>query len=272
VTPDTFVFTAFSPVRRFDRASIFVSIVSHGQCQLLLPLLNDLIAVPEIGRILITLNKAEVVSFPSALDGKVIVARNVRQRGFAANHNSAFTRCDKEYFLVLNPDIRIPDSAVIKNLINSACAFPSDLIAPISVSSEGRSEGSVRAFPSLLSVLKRVIRIPERNILDGKFEPIQVPWVGGMFMLFRSTAFEAVNGFDEGFYLYYEDVDICARLWGAGLRVVACPSVRVIHDAQRTSHKSARFMFWHIKSLLRYLYKHCCRLPKIPEGDVSSTP
>ena len=56
-----------------------------------------------------------------------------------------------------------------------------------------------------------------------------------MFMLVRSADYMAVGGFDEGFFLYYEDVDICARLWRSGRKVVICPEAIVVHDARRAS-------------------------------------
>jgi GT2 family glycosyltransferase len=73
-----------------------------------------------------------------------------------------------------------------------------------------------------------------------------------MFMLFTRETFEAVGGFDERYYLYYEDVDICARLRMAGKEVVLCPTVQVIHDAQRQSHTSPRHLAWHLASMLRF--------------------
>src|SRR5690606_14674162 len=96
--------------------------------------------------------------------------------------------------------------------------------------------------------------------------PIPVDWAAGMFMLFRAEAFEAIGGFDEGFHLYYEDVDICTRLWIAGWKVMLHPGVQVVHDAQRTSHRNFRYMRWHVSRKARYLRKPTGGLPKIPSG------
>jgi hypothetical protein len=83
-----------------------------------------------------------------------------------------------------------------------------------------------------------------------------------MFMLFRAEAFQDIGGFNEEFFLYYEDVDICARLWKAGWKVVLHPGVSVIHDAQRASRHNPRHMAWHLSSMARYFWKHSGRLPK----------
>ena len=79
-------------------------------------------------------------------------------------------------------------------------------------------------------------------------------WVGGMFMLFTRETFDAVGGFDERYHLYYEDVDICARVRTSGKEIVLCPTVEVIHDAQRQSHTSPRFFAWHVVSMLRFFF------------------
>jgi GT2 family glycosyltransferase len=82
-------------------------------------------------------------------------------------------------------------------------------------------------------------------------------------MLFRSEAFADVGGFDERFFLYYEDVDICARLWNAGWKVVLQPSVSVVHDARRSSHRDLRYASLHARSMMLYFSKHLGRLPDI---------
>lgn len=86
-------------------------------------------------------------------------------------------------------------------------------------------------------------------------------WVAGMFMLFPSAAFEAVGGFDENFYLYYEDVDICVRLRHLGYRVAVMRGASVVHNARRDSRRCLRFARWHAASMARYFWKHWGRLP-----------
>ena len=74
-----------------------------------------------------------------------------------------------------------------------------------------------------------------------------------MFMLAKRDAFREVSGFDEGYFLYYEDIDLCRRLRRAGFDICLVPSARVIHDARRTSHRSLRYLRWHLASMCRYL-------------------
>jgi len=103
---------------------------------------------------------------------------------------------------------------------------------------------------------------------DGRYmvqagEPDFHPeWVAGMFMLFHSEDFARLKGFDERFFLYYEDVDICVRAWRDGLKVAACPRVSVVHDARRDSRRSLPHLRWHLASMARYFWKHWGRLPE----------
>ncbi len=80
-------------------------------------------------------------------------------------------------------------------------------------------------------------------------------WVAGMFMLFRSDAFRAARGFDERFFLYYEDVDLCRRLRRLGHSCVFQPEASVIHDARRASRRNLRLMGIHAASAVRYLVR-----------------
>jgi N-acetylglucosaminyl-diphospho-decaprenol L-rhamnosyltransferase len=85
-----------------------------------------------------------------------------------------------------------------------------------------------------------------------KDEAIFPDWVGGMFMLFRRETFEQSGGFDQRYFLYYEDVDLCARLRLRGYEVAICPGAKVVHHAHRSSHRSFKYMAWHLASMLRF--------------------
>ena len=72
-------------------------------------------------------------------------------------------------------------------------------------------------------------------------------------MLFRSSVFHALHGFDERYFLYYEDVDLCRRLRKRGYDIRLVPSVRAVHNARRESHRSLRHLRWHLASIVRFL-------------------
>jgi len=209
----------------------------------------------EIERVILTLNVAEP-NLESEVSGRVCVLKNSKPKGFGANHNAAFQVIESPYFAVVNPDIRLglnPFPALLACLKEPAVA----MCAPGVVNSVGAREDSVRHFPTPFGLFKKAF-----GMLDGRLEyptddrPFVAPWVAGMFMLFRSTDFAAVGGFDEEFFLYYEDVDLCARIWDHGKAVMCCPRACVTHDARRASHRSLRHMAWHARSMVRFFRKH----------------
>lgn len=245
-------------------ASISVSVVSHAQGGLAGEVLRDLLRLVDPGdiEVILTKNLPEQLPFsPEAFACRLSIIENPVPKGFGANHNAAFQCATGKYFCVMNPDIRIHENP-FPSLIREIERQHAAVIAPAVLTPAGQVEDSIRRFPTPLSLAGKML-----GWSDGRY-PFSVgdatfaaDWVGGMFMLFRSEDYRRVGGFDEGFFLYYEDVDICARLWQAGRRVLACPMAQVVHDARRASRRNLRYMRWHAGSMARYLGKHWLRLP-----------
>lgn len=243
-------------------SSITVSIVSHGQSELVSSLLEDLCRCVSVAEVLVTENisSGEIVC-PESLRSRLRLIRNVRPKGFASNHNQAFRQCETSLFAVLNPDIRLvsdPFPVLTQALVESGAG----LIAPAVRNPQGEMEDSARYFPTPMRLFAKLLRLGDGRVPFNGQAPRAVDWTAGMFMLFKAEAFRHIGGFDEGFFLYYEDVDICARLWKAGHGVLLHPAVSVIHAAQRTSRRRPRYMAWHLSSMARYFCKHAWRLPR----------
>lgn len=233
-----------------------ISIVSHGHGGLLTSLLESLVkVVPRNIRweVILTHNIPEDFSFDSS-GVKVTQVHNLRPRGFSTNHNCAFERSEADYFCILNPDVALccdPFGALIEILSSdpSIC-----VVGPHVANSQGGLEMSARAFPGFFTLLKKFVGFGEPSVA-GPREVRPVPWLGGMFLLMRSSGYRLVSGFDEAFFLYYEDVDICGRCWLKGLKVVFCGNTEIVHDGRRESHYSFRFFRWHALSFLRYYFR-----------------
>lgn len=232
-------------------ATVAVSVVSHGQNALVNALLADLARLRRADlRVLVTLNVPDAHALENACGAEVIV--NQAPAGFGANHNAAFRRCSAPWFCVVNPDIRLREDPF------PALAAPFQdpkvgIAGPLVVGPEGRAEDSARRFPTAASLLRKLLSGtpgPEYPVDQGLQ---RVDWVAGMFMQFRSEAFRAAGGFDERFFLYYEDVDICRRLAALGFGCVFQPAAAVVHDARRASRRDLRLMGIHAASALRYL-------------------
>jgi N-acetylglucosaminyl-diphospho-decaprenol L-rhamnosyltransferase len=239
------------------REALLVSVVSHLHGPLVGALLEDLARCDAGGmRVVLTLNAPEALPFdPSRLPYAIDVVRNPRPRGFGANHNAAFARSDAEHFAVLNPDLRLPRDPF--PILLAALRNPKvGAVAPAIANPLGAPEDHARAFPTPFTILGKLGgRRPRIEGAGSGKAPFRADWIAGMFMLFRRDAFAAVGGFDEAYFLYYEDVDLCARLAARGLRVEVHPAASAVHDARRESHRNARFLLWHLASMARFFGK-----------------
>ena len=125
--------------------------------------------------------------------------------------------------------------------------------APLVVDAAGKPEDSARRFPSARRLAAKLFGLAPRLDYAIGSEPFSPDWVAGMFLAFRREAFAAVDGFDERYFLYYEDVDLCRRLRASGFDVRLVPGARVTHLARRESRRSFRHLRWHVASVTRYL-------------------
>lgn len=242
--------------------SITVSVVSHGQGRLVARLLEDLTLCPNVSAVILTQNVPEDdIPCPASLQPRLRVIHNKRPLGFAANHNQAFRLCESSLFAVLNPDIRLPNDPFFQ-LALALEKTDGGVIAPAVWSPDGDLEDSARYFPTPQRLLYKLLWIGDGRIASESVVPHEIDWAAGMFLLFPASTFREIGGFDEGYFLYYEDVDICSRLWQSGRHVILHPGVTVIHAAQRASRRKLRYMKWHLSSMLRYFVKHAWRLPR----------
>lgn len=238
--------TAFMP-------ELSLSIVSHGQARLIAPLLDDLrrLALPGI-EVLITINLPEDETPFQDLPFPSRIIRNPAPKGFGANHNAAFEQSRGRFFVVVNPDIRLP-SLDVQQLLAVFADPQVGAVAPVVLNGAGGIEDSVRRFPTIASLMRRVLLKQRVPGYQWGHDPISVDWTAGMFVVFRREAYAAVGGFDHlRFFMYFEDVDICRRLRRAGWQIILQPAISLIHDAQRASHRSWKHLRWHLTSAARY--------------------
>lgn len=235
---------------------ISISIVSHQQGALVAALLPDIAAHCAMPlEVILTLNKPETLPFDAtSFPFPVKVVNNATPKGFGANHNAAFALAGAAFYCVLNPDIRIGHDPWLP-LIALLADETVGVVGPLIINRAGSIEDSARRFPTPAGILKKAwAGSPSLEYCTGAtvFYP---DWIAGMFMVFRAETFRAAGGFDEGYFLYYEDVDLCWRLQRRQLRTALLPAVRAIHDARRSSHRNLRYLLWHGKSMLRFFAK-----------------
>lgn len=242
-----------------SKGEVTVSLVSHGHGEMVWRLVDQLVACAEVAQVVVTLNIPEETL--EIQHNKVVLVKNNVPKGFGANHNSAFSLAKGEFYCVINPDIEL-----IQNPFDTLVGILEDrhvgLVAPLVLGSTGVPEDSMRRFLTPWSMLKRVLGLDSGVcFLQQSVSDLTPDWVAGMFMLFRSEAYAKVGGFDERYFMYCEDADICTSLWKAGYKVAGCLAASVIHNAQRASHRSFKHLSWHLRSMARYFLRHAFSLP-----------
>jgi len=237
-------------------AEISISVVSHGQIDLIANLLHDIDrhcrALPL--ELILTLNLEEALPFVAGdFSFPINVVRNPMPLGFAANHDQALGLATGRFFCVLNPDIRFdkdPFPALLACLKDTSVG----VAAPLVLGESGATEDSARRFPTPFKIVCKALGGCRGSDYAVKHEVVLPDWVAGMFMLFRREVFDQLGGFDQRYFLYYEDVDLCARLRLRGYEVALCPAARVVHHAHRSSHRNLKYMRWHLTSMLRFFF------------------
>lgn len=223
-----------------------VSVVSHGHAALAQELLLQMAreCAGSVTRVVLTQNLPETEprapegGWPFALD----VVRNTTPRGFGANHNHALAGAEEPFVCVINPDVALLEGPDPLAALRDVAAEPGVGCAyPVQLDAQGRVEASERELPTPLALWRRrVLGRPQRR----------VDWVNGACMVLPAAVWARLDGFDEGYFMYCEDVDLCLRLRALGLRLERAP-VRVVHAGQRASHHDSRHLAWHARSLLR---------------------
>src|SRR5262245_54691278 len=186
-----------------------------------------------------------------------------RNRGFARAVNEGCRRASGQWLLLLNPDVRVPEEfldAVLNAAEQIVAADPKAGIIGFQLRHDDETrQGSSGPLPTLGNVLAGLLRPRSRR----RCQPIAgrrrraVEWVTGCCLLVRRECWEQLGGFDEDYFLYYEDVDLCQRARSAGWSVWYDPTVRVTHFRPlHTRRVSAALRLMTRHAPLTYAAKH----------------
>lgn len=186
--------------------------------------------------------------------------------GFGAGHNVAINIAKNlsEYHLVLNADVNFEPE--ILNKIYEFMNQHTDvgLLAPKILNPDGTIQYSAKLLPSPANlIVRRFVPIKSiQNGMDYNYEfhffnfdrIIEVPYVMGCFMFINTKVFEEVNGFDERFFMYPEDIDLTRRIHEK-FKTIYYPDVFIIHKHGKGSYKSRKLLYYHLTSMIKYFNK-----------------
>jgi N-acetylglucosaminyl-diphospho-decaprenol L-rhamnosyltransferase len=185
----------------------------------------------------------------ASTDDTVLVAKElgadvialVENVGFSAGNNVGLKEVQTRWVAFVNPDVTIHSSRDLERLAKLATANDG-FAAPQLLNPDGTEQPNARGLPyPLWKLAHRSLRLPgvdlKNYVRTGFTSPVFVAWVMGAALAGRTEDFRAIGGWDERFFLYYEDHDIGLRAWEAGMPVVVDPLVRWVHGWQReTTH------------------------------------
>ncbi|MDG2305392.1 MAG: glycosyltransferase family 2 protein [Candidatus Binatia bacterium] len=156
---------------------------------------------------------------------------NEANLGFSTAANRGLEAASGEYVLFLNPDAR-SDEAAVSACIDVLASTPDVGLVGVAVRDpEGDVTPTVEPFFSFRSL--RRARAEDRVTAPGGIEPVDIDWCHGVFLVGRRTDLLELEGFDERFFLYAEDMDLCHRVHESGRRVVYLPQVSIVHEGNR---------------------------------------
>ncbi|MGN6799894.1 MAG: glycosyltransferase [Gaiellaceae bacterium] len=211
-----------------------------------------------------------IANVPGSVPAGVEAVHNTEPLGFGANLNAGFARTTAELLVAANPDA-IPADGAVAALRAFMLAHPRCGVAgPRMVFPDGSWQPSRRRFPTVTGTVVR--RTPLRRVVPQRRhfhldetppeEPVQADWMLGGFLMLRRTMLDALGGFDEGYRLYGEDIDLQYRAAKAGWERWYVPAAVVTHEHKAETDKRwlTRRTLWHWAGIARFVRKHPERL------------
>jgi N-acetylglucosaminyl-diphospho-decaprenol L-rhamnosyltransferase len=245
---------------------VVACIVSHDQRALLEPCLAALQAdaVPAI----VLENVADgSAALATALGARAAV--NATPASFARNQNALAAATSSRYLLVLNPDCAVRPGTVPRLVAFADAHLRAGVIGPRLLEPDGGLQRSRRRFPTVAGTLVR--RTPLRLVLrdveaaqsshylaDVPDEPVRCDWMLGACLLLRRAMLDEIGGFDEGFPMYGEDIELQYRAMRAGWERWYVPEATAVHEYQRVIDRTLlhRRTLWHLQGMARFVRLH----------------
>ena len=240
-------------------AAIVVSHLHPTEVQESLPAL-----APQVDELVV------IANVPGSVPDGVEAVHNERSLGFGANINQGVRLTTAELVLTSNPDA-VPEPDAVATLRRFMEEHPRCGVAgPRMVFPDGRWQPSRRRFPTVTGTIVRRtplrLVVPQRRHLHldelPPTSPVEADWMLGGFLLLRRAMLDEIGGFDEGFRLYGEDIDLQYRAMRAGWERWYVPAAVVRHEHKAETDKRwlTRRTFWHWAGIARFVRKHPERL------------
>lgn len=243
--------------------NVYISVISHGHDKII----NNLGCLKSLSddfKIIIKSNKQGDDFAELKLCNNINWIDRDYGLGFGENNNHVFSYCinnlnmkDDDLFIVLNPDVLI-DSNSIYELVTLMKKDKTHMSCINLFRNEEYTiyDYSIRDFPKLHQFIRSFLGFNNTAIINKSTitESTTVDWAAGSFLAFLVKRYKNLEGFDERYFMYCEDIDICYRSNKQGYPVVFYPQIRALHYAKHENRKLfSKHLYWHISSVIRFL-------------------
>ena len=242
--------------------TLFISVISHDHEHIIeqLKTLARLVNYSQIKVIFRdNVKSAELLAYCKSIG--IQYHSNDKPLGFAANNNLNFLLAlamglsDDDYFLLLNPDVEISD-LTIKHLLKTLEQSNLPIMAPNLFLDRAFKvpDDNLRRYPTLGTFVSNYLFNSRSSVID-KTRPTEgkVFWASGAFLVVKAHVYQSLNGLDESYFMYCEDVDFCLRALQEGIKVTYLPDIIAIHYRRCASRKfGSKLFFHHVKSTVIY--------------------
>ena len=194
---------------------------------------------------------------------RVVVHCRTENGGFGTGHNMILPELDSDYHFILNPDIQLT-ADTLSDLADWMEAHPEAVMARPNLCF---SDGTPQKLPLRRCALRPMVyrQLPmlkfwkkqnEHYLMQDEdlTKPTEIEFCTGSFSGVRTSAFKAVGGFDESYFMYVEDADLTQKMLTQG-KVYLVPQYTAIHAWHRAAHRSLKPALWQTGNLLRYFRK-----------------
>ena len=204
---------------------------------------------------MLTLNIPESCNVLDDLEPELLqhitLIENAQAKGFGANHNAALLNLEAEYILAADPDLRLPER-IFPALEAHLSQDGAGIASPQAVTPQGDQEDNGRPlFTPWRFFIRNVFGRNRNTRINLKTQTENVDWLAGLFLALRHSTFQQVQGFDTGYFMYCEDIDLCLRIQLLGQSCALLTEHKIVHPPRRGTFRSFQHFRWHLKSLFR---------------------
>ncbi len=188
----------------------------------------------------------------------IFVGKNI---GFGSAHNLVINKISSDFHLILNPDVEFSETVIPELVAKLSLDKKASFISPKVLNSDKSLQFVCRKHPTVFDLINRKLKISKTSLQKNQYQSKKIEesfypeFIHGCFMLFKTKDFKKLKGFDERFFLYMEDADLCRKITKSNKKALYYPKIEITHYHQKGSSKNIKLFFYHVSSAIKYFLK-----------------